>query len=191
MVASLWTVPNMLTYARVIAAPGVALAFVALPRPMADWVALVLFVLAALTDYVDGWLARRWNQLSDIGRVLDPIADKAMVAIALAVLAALHGLSGWVLLPAAAILLRETLVSGLREALSGRATLPVTLLAKWKTTAQLVAIALMLAPVPAQGVGMPGVSVGLAGLALLWVAAGLTLVTGWDYCRRALPHLAD
>jgi CDP-diacylglycerol--glycerol-3-phosphate 3-phosphatidyltransferase len=105
------------------------------------------------------------------------------------VLAALHGPSAWLLIPVAFILLRETLVSGLREFLKGAAVLSVTPLAKWKTTAQLVAVALMLAPGPVDSLGGPGGLVAVAGLALLWVAAALTVVTGWDYARKAMPHL--
>ena len=189
MPPTLWTIPNILTVARVAAAPAVALAFALLPRPLADWVALVLFVLAASTDYIDGWLARKLNQISPFGRMLDPIADKAMVMIALAVLAALHGPTALVLVPAAAILLRETLVAGLREFLRGAEVLSVTGLAKWKTATQLTAIALMLAPLPVDGLGGPGWLVGWAGLALLWLAAALTVITGWDYGRKALPLL--
>src|SRR5690606_17421410 len=81
-----WTIPNLLTVLRLLAAPGVALAFVVFPRPLADWIAMSLFVMAALTDYVDGRLARAWQQESAFGRMLDPIADKAMVIIALAVI---------------------------------------------------------------------------------------------------------
>ena len=191
MPAGLWTIPNLLTIARTAAAPGVALAFALLPRPAADWVALLLFTAAALTDFLDGWLARKWNQTSGFGRMLDPIADKAMVVIALAVLMGLHGTGPALALPVAAILLRETLVAGLREYLGGAAVLSVTTLAKWKTTAQLVAIGLMLAPGPVASLGGPDGVVALAGLALLWLAAALTVITGWDYCRKALPHLAE
>lgn len=187
--SSLWTIPNILTVARVAAAPTIALAFALLPSPLADWVALVLFVAAALTDFLDGWLARKLNQISAFGRMLDPIADKAMVVIALAVLAALQGPDPLLLLPVAVILLRETLVSGLREFLKGAAVLSVTPLAKWKTTAQLVAIAMLLAPVPLTSFGIPANLTASLGLLLLWVAAVLTAVTGWDYARKAMPHL--
>jgi CDP-diacylglycerol--glycerol-3-phosphate 3-phosphatidyltransferase len=189
MPAAFWTLPNILTVSRVVAAPGVALAFALLPRPAADWVALLLFVGAALTDFLDGLLARRWNQISGFGRMLDPIADKVMVSIALAVLCALHGPTLLILLPAGAILLREGLISGLREFLKGDAALSVTRLAKWKTTAQLVAVALMLAPVPAATLGLPAALVSASGFALLWLAAALTLITDWDYMIKALPYL--
>src|SRR5690606_31174582 len=130
---------NLLTVLRLLAAPGVALAFVVFPRPLADWIAMSLFVMAALTDYVDGRLARAWQQESAFGRMLDPIADKAMVIIALAVIIGLSGINPLILVPVAFILLREVFVSGLREFLGAKAgRLKVTWLAKWKTTAQMV-----------------------------------------------------
>ena len=137
--------PNSLTVLRLFAAPGVALIYVLLNRPAADAVALVLFMGASVTDYFDGMLARRWNQQSEFGRMLDPIADKAMVTTALAVLMMLAGPDPWLIVPAAAILLRETAVSGLREHLAGRVSIPVTKLAKWKTTVQMIAIAVLFA----------------------------------------------
>jgi CDP-diacylglycerol--glycerol-3-phosphate 3-phosphatidyltransferase len=109
-------------------------------------VALFLFIFASLTDYIDGWLARKWGQISRFGAMLDPIADKAMVVIALAVLLGLHGISDWTLIPVAAILFREVFVSGLREFLGETAgLLKVTPLAKWKTAVQMVAISLLFA----------------------------------------------
>lgn len=196
-----WTVPNILTVARVLAAPFVALVFLFLPRPLADWVAFGLFAGAALTDYIDGWLARRWGQISEVGKMLDPIADKAMVIIALAVLTGLIGVRLWFVLPMAAILLREVLVSGLREYL-GDVKLPVTKLAKWKTTVQMVAIGwlfLFLPQPPVLDMADPaayvqaGVDIGLGGtafgFALLWIAALLTLMTGWDYLRKGVAVL--
>lgn len=216
------TVPNILTLFRLLAAPGVVLAFIILPRPYADWVAFTLFVGASLTDYLDGYLARKWDQISRIGTMLDPIADKAMVMIALLALAVWSPLAVWAVVPAAVILFREVFVSGLREFLGDVAgTLKVTKLAKWKTAVQMVAIALLLA----QGAfnsnlgmsvfGMDGQTIsgildgteadplnirgkmfraewgGYVGLALLWVAAGLTGVTGWDYFTKARTHLGD
>ncbi|WP_339947007.1 CDP-diacylglycerol--glycerol-3-phosphate 3-phosphatidyltransferase [uncultured Albimonas sp.] len=177
------TIPNLLTLLRLFAAPAVALVFVVVPRPAADAVAVTLFLSASLTDFLDGWIARRWNQQSEFGRMLDPIADKAMVTIALAVLMMLTGLDPWLLVPASAIFLRETAVSGLREHLAGRVSIPVTKLAKWKTTVQMVAIgALFLQPW--------GEWARVSGLALIWVAAALTVITGWDYFRRGLASSA-
>ncbi|MEO0693993.1 MAG: CDP-diacylglycerol--glycerol-3-phosphate 3-phosphatidyltransferase, partial [Pseudomonadota bacterium] len=141
-----WTVPNILTILRLLAAPGVAIMFLYFTRPWADWFALVLFVSAAATDWIDGYLARTWNQETKVGTMLDPIADKAMVVIALLVITGFSGMDPYILLPATVILFREVFVSGLREYLGDTAgTLKVTKLAKWKTTAQMVAIAVLFA----------------------------------------------
>jgi cardiolipin synthase len=179
----MWTIPNILTAGRLAAAPGVALAFAAFDRPTADLTACALFVLAALTDWLDGRLARAWGQESAVGRMLDPIADKAIVVIALAVVCGLYGLGWAVAAPVSLILLREIAVSGLREALAGQFSLPVTRLAKWKTTIQMVAISVLL------GAGALGHGAEAMGLALLWLAALLTVVTGWDYFIRGVAHL--
>jgi len=202
----IWTVPNILTVARIAAAPCVALAFVVFDRPTADWVAIALFAVAGLTDFLDGWLARRLGQITAVGAMLDPIADKAMVAIALAVLLGLFGLEGWLVIPVAIILLREVVVSGLREYL-GDVKLPVTGLAKWKTSVQMVAIALLLlfAQIGWQVEHHPGgappsprdlmttlrENTLVAGPAViaLWAAAGLTAVTGWDYLSRGVAYI--
>lgn len=179
----MWTLPNTLTVARLVAAPCVALVFAVFERPLADAVACALFVAAALTDWLDGKLARAWGQVSAMGRMLDPIADKAIVIIALATLTGLHGLHWSLSAPVAAILLRETAVAGLREYLAGAAALPVTALAKWKTTAQLAAISALLGS-GAAGDAAPQAFA--AGLALLWLAAVLTAITGWDYFSRGI-----
>ena len=216
------TLPNLLTVLRLLAAPGVAIMFLYFNRPLADWFALILFLGAAVTDWLDGHLARAWRQESKLGAMLDPIADKAMVVIALMVLTAFSGLTPWMLLPATVILFREVFVSGLREYLGDTGgTLKVTKLAKWKTTAQMVAIAVLFAHGAMAhylvklgfGTDAPFVRVarvcsttgdgtlqGLCtlwsatwygGLALLWAAAALTLVTGWDYFRKAMPYLRE
>jgi CDP-diacylglycerol--glycerol-3-phosphate 3-phosphatidyltransferase len=200
-----WTIPNILTVMRLAAAPGVALAFVAFERPAADWIAITLFIMAALTDYVDGRLARAWKQETAFGRMLDPIADKAMVVIALAVIVGLSGIKGLIMIPIIFILLREVFVSGLREFLGAKAAkLKVTYLAKWKTTVQMVAIPVLLLA----GVfeydrrhGDPWISIWFhnwvewllqnSGLILIWVAGFLTVMTGYDYLMKALPFLKD
>ena len=139
-----WTIPNILTVLRLLAAPGVAVMFLFFARPWADWFALVLFVTAAVTDWFDGYLAREWKQETRFGAMLDPIADKAMVVIALLVVTGFSGMNAWILLPATLILFREVFVSGLREFLGSTAgLLKVTKLAKWKTTAQMVALAVL------------------------------------------------
>jgi CDP-diacylglycerol--glycerol-3-phosphate 3-phosphatidyltransferase len=200
-----WTIPNILTVFRLLAAPGVALAFVVFDRPAADWIALSLFVLAALTDYVDGYLARAWGQESNFGRMLDPIADKAMVVIALAVIVGLSGINPLILVPVAFILLREVFVSGLREFLGAKAgRLKVTYLAKWKTTAQMVAIpVLLLAGVFEYDRRHGHLWFSLwfhdwaawllqnGGLILIWIAGLLTVMTGYDYLMKAMPFLRD
>lgn len=137
--------PNTLTIFRLLASLAVPLVFLFLPRPVSDWAALILFMGAAATDWFDGVLARRLNQISAFGTMLDPIADKVAVATALLVIVALHGLSPLVLIPATAILFRELFVSGLREFLGADAgKLKVTRVAKWKTTLQLIAVCLLL-----------------------------------------------
>ncbi|WP_420344779.1 CDP-diacylglycerol--glycerol-3-phosphate 3-phosphatidyltransferase [Paenirhodobacter sp.] len=203
-----WTLPNTLTVLRLLAAPGVAVMFLYFHRPWADWLALALFIVAAITDYFDGYLARLWKQESKFGAMLDPIADKAMVVIAIMVLTGYSGMNPWLILPATVILFREVFVSGLREYLGAEAKLlKVTKLAKWKTTAQMVAIAVLFlgtgldylekGRAPRAGEGDLPTGATLAdtanhvGLALIWVAAFLTAVTGWDYFRKALPFLRD
>ncbi|MFQ8431291.1 CDP-diacylglycerol--glycerol-3-phosphate 3-phosphatidyltransferase [Amaricoccus sp. W119] len=200
-----WTIPNILTVLRLVAAPGVALAFVFFDRPTADWIAISLFILAALTDYIDGRLARAWQQESNFGRMLDPIADKAMVIIALAMIVGTSGIKGLILFPIAFILLREIFVSGLREFLGAKAgRLKVTYLAKWKTTVQMVAIpVLFLAGVFEydRRNGQFWYSSWLhdwlgwilenSGVVLIWIAGLLTLMTGIDYLVKAMPFLRD
>ena len=217
-----WNLPNILTLLRLLAAPGLAVMFLYFTRPYADWFALILFVSAAVTDWFDGYLARAWKQETKLGAMLDPIADKAMVVIALMVIIAFSSWSAWLVLPATVILFREVFVSGLREYLGDVAgTLKVTQLAKWKTTAQMIAIAVLFS----QGVfeHYLGMSVfgmdegmvqailigevademglnwklagmewsGFIGLWLLWLAATLTAITGYDYLMKALPHLKE
>lgn len=203
-----WTVPNILTTIRLLAAPGVAVMFLYFNRPWADWLALALFVAAAITDFFDGYLARLWKQESRYGAMLDPIADKAMVVIAIMVITGYSGMNPWLILPATVILFREVFVSGLREYLGDRASLlKVTKLAKWKTTAQMIAIAVLFLGTglayleaghpPRAGEGdVPTGPSGAAlatwiGLALIWFAAALTAITGWDYLRKAAPFLKD
>ncbi len=217
-----WTVPNILTLLRLLAAPGVAVMFLYFTRPWADWFALILFLFAALTDFLDGYLARAWRQESRFGAMLDPIADKAMVLIALMIITGFSGMDPWFLLPATVIIFREIFVSGLREFLGDRSkSLRVTPLAKWKTTAQMVAIAILFATgvfehsIIERTAGMDEATIagimagdipddiGLlwsvraqaaswwGGVVLLWVAGGLTLLTGWDYLQKAMPYLKD
>lgn len=150
------------------------------------WLAVLLFGGAAISDFFDGWLARRWNQVSALGRFLDPIADKLLVAAVLMMLVGFERLSHLSLLPAVIILCREILVSGLREFLAElRVGMPVTKLAKWKTTFQLMAL-----PVAIMGDMAPwGIPARELGEALLWIAAVLTILTGYDYLKAGLQHM--
>lgn len=139
-----WTIPNILSVMRLFAAPMVAVMFLYFERPYADWFALMLFLVAAATDWFDGYLARLWKQETKLGAMMDPIADKAMVVVALMVIVGYSSMSPWLVLPATVILFREVFVSGLREFLGDTAgTLKVTKLAKWKTATQMVAIAVL------------------------------------------------
>ncbi|HFB98497.1 MAG TPA: CDP-diacylglycerol--glycerol-3-phosphate 3-phosphatidyltransferase [Bryobacterales bacterium] len=181
-------VPNLLTYGRIAAVPTVA-ACLLWGTDLLRWTALAIFVAAAITDFFDGYLARAWEQQSALGTMLDPIADKLLVAGVLLMLAADHTIHGPHLWAAIIILSREVLVSGLREFLGQlQVSVPVTWLAKWKTAIQLVAIGFLIAG-PAGDRIMPWTTdIGLAGL---WVAAALTLYTGYDYFRAGIHHLID
>ena len=184
----MFNLPNNLTYGRLVAVPVVA-ALLLWGGNGARWLALLLFIVAAITDFFDGYLARKWGQQSALGRMLDPIADKVLVAVILLVLAADRTISGWHIWAAIIILSREMLVSGSREFLAAlRVSVPVTKVAKWKTTVQLLAIGFLIAG-PAGDKIMPYVSdFGLAGL---WVAAALTLYTGYDYFKAGIGHVMD
>ena len=217
-----WNIPNILTLLRLLAAPGVAIMFLYFARPWADWFALVLFVVAATTDWVDGYLARAWNQQTKFGAMLDPIADKAMVVIALLVICGFSGMDPWILLPAVLIMFRETFVSGLREFLGDTAdTLKVTPLAKWKTAAQMTAIAVLFSTgafetyfnMSVEGMDDTTIEAVFAGdlpdeggivwkfygtmyswwtgITLLWISMALTVITGADYLRKAAPFLKE
>jgi cardiolipin synthase len=187
------SVPNILTFARIAAIPvvvGCVYAQSILEGPLwLRWVALAVFIAAAITDFLDGYYARIWDQQSALGRMLDPIADKLLVASCLLMLAADGIIHGWTLWAAIVILCREILVSGLREYLAAlRVSVPVTRLAKWKTTAQLVAIGFLLAGEAGDRV-FPFVT--QIGLLLLWLSAIFTIYTGWDYFRAGIHHLIE
>jgi cardiolipin synthase len=186
--SEIWNLPNLLTYGRIIAVPLVA-GFLMWDTYAARWIALAIYVAAAITDFFDGYLARKWQQQSSLGRMLDPIADKVLVSVVLLVLAASPILYDGHLWAAIIILSREVLVSGLREYLGElQVSVPVTQIAKWKTTVQLVAIGFLIAG-PAGDTIIPYVTE--VGLALLWTAAGLTLYTGYDYFRAGIRHVVD
>jgi CDP-diacylglycerol--glycerol-3-phosphate 3-phosphatidyltransferase len=182
------SLPNLLTYGRIAAVPLVAVCLYLDPLWL-RWVALFVFVSAGVSDFFDGYLARRWAQQSALGRMLDPIADKLLVGGTLLMLAAKGDIAGLSLWAALVILSREILVSGLREFLAElRVSVPVTRLAKWKTAAQLVAVGFLVAG-PAGDRILPITTD--TGLALLWASALLTLYTGYDYFRAGLKHVIE
>ncbi len=183
--------PNVLTLSRIAVIP-LMVALVALRTPAGDLGACIVFGLAAITDYFDGMLARNRRQQSDLGRMLDPIADKLLVGATLMVLVGHGRLSALGLYPAIVIMLREILVSGLREYLAGiRIGLPVTRLAKWKTGFQMGALGTLLSGHTGSVLlGLGFLPVSLIGEAMLWVAAALTLITGWDYLTAGLRHVS-
>jgi cardiolipin synthase len=181
------SLPNLLTLSRILAIPLIIGTFY-VPGGTARWIACFLFIAAAITDFFDGYVARRRNIVSSLGRFLDPIADKLLVAAVLLMLTAFHRVTQVSVLPALVILLREILVSGLREYLAElRVGMPVSALAKWKTGLQMTSLPMLLvgdqAPywLPAQTLGE----------ICLWIAAVLTLVTGWDYLQAGLKHMQE
>ena len=187
------SLPNILNYGRIAAVPVVVgllfwHSFFAGPLWL-RWVALAVFIAAGVTDFLDGYFARIWGQQSSLGRMLDPIADKLLVASCLLMLAADETIRGWTLFAAVIILCREILVSGLREYLAElRVGVPVTRLAKWKTTAQLVAVGFLVASEAGDQV-IPVVT--QVGIWLLWLSAMLTLYTGYDYMRAGLRYMIE
>jgi cardiolipin synthase len=181
-------VPNILTLVRIGLIPVLAALFF-VDAAWAPWAACAAFVVAAATDWFDGWFARKLEQESAFGMLLDPIADKMLVAATLFLLVGFDRIGEWSIIPALIILLREFLVSGMREYLAGlhaAGVLKVGVLAKWKTAVQMVAMALLIV-----GGAAPGLPIQEAGLAALWLAGLLTLITGWGYLAKGLRVIAD
>ena len=182
------SLPNILTYGRIAAVPALVATFY-FDGYTARWVALWIFIAAGITDFLDGYLARIWDQQSSLGRMLDPIADKLIVSAALLMLASNNTISGLSLIPAIVILMREILVSGLREFLAElRISVPSSRLAKWKTAVQIVSICFLLAGKAGETV-LPGtLAIGISGL---WFSAIITLITGYEYFRAGIKHLLE
>jgi cardiolipin synthase len=188
-----FNLPNLLTYGRILAVPLILLCFYlegrTHPTDFARWTALAIYVIASITDYLDGYLARIWEQTSNIGRMLDPIADKLLVSAVLLLLAHNGTIDKYSLWAAIIILCREILVSGLREYLAGlKVSVPVTRLAKWKTTVQMIALGFLIAGPAGDKVLAHSTQIGIV---LLWIAAIITLYTGYDYFRAGLKHVID
>lgn len=190
------SIPNFLTYSRIVIIPVLIASFY-IEGKLYHWVAAGLFALASVTDFFDGYLARAWKAQSKIGRFLDPIADKLLVATALMMLTHFNGIGRYDIIPAIAILAREIFVSGLREFLAGvNVSVPVSQLAKVKTAIQMGAIFLLLLGV--EGPSFSEVELYtdqsltvLLGRVGLWVAAVLTMITGYAYLKAGLRHMAE
>ncbi|MEO3434701.1 CDP-diacylglycerol--glycerol-3-phosphate 3-phosphatidyltransferase [Inquilinus sp. CAU 1745] len=184
----LTSLPNLLTIARIICIPILVVLFF-IDAAWSVWSACALFTVAAATDYLDGYLARRMSTTSPLGKLLDPIADKMLVAATLMLLLAFDHINGWAVIPALIILLREILISGLREFLAGMDAkgLPVSRLAKWKTGVQMTALAVLIVG-PYGPAALPTVAIGEIGV---WVAGLLTIVTGWAYFREGMRQALE
>ncbi|MEQ8710066.1 MAG: CDP-diacylglycerol--glycerol-3-phosphate 3-phosphatidyltransferase [Rhodospirillales bacterium] len=181
------SIPNLLTLSRIAAVPVMIAVMLFLEGSAASWTAFWIYTYACVTDFFDGYVARIMNEQSPLGRFLDPIADKLLVAAVLMLLAGYDKIGGWTLLPALIILMREILVSGLREFLAElHISVPVSNLAKWKTTIQMLALGFLIVGEHSPE-AVPSVTIGTYGI---WAAALLTLVTGYDYLRAGLRHIA-
>ena len=179
------SLPNLLTLARIAVIP-VIVALLYIAADWARWTALLLYMAACATDYLDGYLARARGEVSPLGRFLDPIADKLLVVAVIVVLTAQGWLSVVGVLAGLAIICREILVSGLREYLAEfQVVVHVSKLAKWKTAVQMLALAVLILG----QAGPDGLALPLFGEALLVVAALLALVTGYQYLREGIRHM--
>ena len=179
--------PNLLTFSRVLVIPFIILA-IFFPQKPAHWIATFLFITACITDFADGYLARRWGIVSPLGRFLDPVADKLLVCSTLLMLVGTGAIRGASLLPAVVILCREILVSGLREFLAElNVGMPVSWGAKWKTAIQMIALGCLL--IGDAGPLLPVLVWKSMGIAFLWLAAGLTVYTGYDYLKAARAQM--
>ena len=185
-------IPNILTIGRILIVPFFVLAFY-LPGFYGDLTALILFIVASFTDFLDGMLARLLGEESKLGELLDPIADKIIVATALILLVMDGTIKNYEVIAAIIILTREILISGLREFLAkGKIKLPVSNLAKLKTVLQMISIALLLSGETGNKIiNFQDYNAQTIGIILLWLSAFLTLYTGYDYLRKGIDHAID
>ncbi len=183
----MFKLPNLLTFSRICAIPLLVSTFY-LGEPLSNWLGLAILALAGFTDFLDGYVARAWHQQSQLGKFLDPVADKLLVSALLFMLIGFDRIQGLAILPAVVILCREILVSGLREFLADlRVSVPVSRLARWKTTLQILALGFLIVGTAGPDFGpLTTLEIGVAGL---WLAALLTLITGYDYLRVGLRHV--
>jgi len=185
-------IPNILTIGRIILVPIFILTFY-LPGALGDWIPFFIFGLASFTDFLDGLLARLYKEESKLGELLDPIADKIIVASALVLLVMNKTITNYEVVAALIILIREILISGLREFLAKvRVTMPVTSLAKYKTFIQMFAIAILLTGESGNKIlNFENYNMHTVGIISLWVVAFLTLYTGYDYVKKGIVHAID
>ncbi len=182
------SLPNIITLVRIFLIPLIIF-LMYVPTETTAWLALTLYTVACASDYLDGYLARKMNEVSDIGKFLDPIADKIMIGSLLIALAAIDRLDGIWVVPAIVILVREFLVSGLREYLGPKnVTLPVSQMAKWKTTLQMIALGFLVMGDYGNDVLPFTLLIGQIGLT---IAAVLTVTTGWNYMKAGLLHMTS
>jgi len=175
---------NILTLSRIIVIP-IIVALIYLKSPFYGWLAFILFCIAGITDFFDGYFARIRNEVSNIGTFLDPIADKLLVAAVILILTAKEIIADWETIPALIILLREIVVSGLREYLADiKISVPVSKIAKFKTSLQLIALGILILSES----GISFIPIIFFGKIALWVAALLTLYTGYDYLKSSIKH---
>ncbi|MGI9462157.1 MAG: CDP-diacylglycerol--glycerol-3-phosphate 3-phosphatidyltransferase [Alphaproteobacteria bacterium] len=178
--------PNLLTLYRISSVPLLAYCW-SYQTEFYDWISLLIYTLACLSDYLDGWLARHDKRTSNFGKMLDPISDKIMVMAVLLLMVADRTIYGINLIPAMLILIREVGVSGMREFLSGlNVKVPVSKLAKWKTTTQMFALGFLIVGIKE----FYGIPVRAIGIVLLWIAASLTLITAYAYLKKSMPHIS-
>ncbi|WP_025885982.1 CDP-diacylglycerol--glycerol-3-phosphate 3-phosphatidyltransferase [Asaia prunellae] len=182
--------PNILTLLRIASIP-LLIALIAIGNPVTDGIACLVYIAACITDYFDGMLARRWKQGSELGRMMDPIADKLLVGALLLTLAGYGRLVYGALFAAVIILIREIMVSGLREFMASQSTtLPSTRLAKWKTGIQMVAIGCLLAgDAMPRMIGLGVLSFSTIGAILLWFSVIPTVLSGWGYLVKGLSRM--
>ena len=189
----MYNLPNLLTISRIVVIPVI---FLSIYIHSLTWsvLAAILFIIASITDYLDGYLARSRNETSAFGRLFDPIADKLLVVSALLIIVANHLVDEISYIPVCIIMCREILVSGLREFLAEvKVGMPVTRLAKWKTAVQMTALSMILvsAVSSAYPENMFVSVVGVVGEILLWIAGALTFMTGYDYFQRGLDYVRN
>ena len=182
----MWNLPNILTIIRIIMIPFI-IGLLFIDQAWAVWSCLALYAAAAITDYFDGYFARKMKLSSAFGQFMDPIADKLLIATLIVALAGFNRIDDYWLIPAIIIIMREFMISGLREFLGPQnIQIPVSKLAKWKTTVQMIALGFLITGEYGEALVPYALEIGQWGLA---VAAALTVITGWNYMKVGMQHI--